>query len=129
MLPLSLSDVYTITAWWPAAPESAGWNTHVVYDVIANGEVLTSTVMDQSTGGDEWHLVGVVPLAPGQGAHVRVRCDGAAPCIADALHVRSRARYNDGSEALIVFLQPMDGIILARIPPHSVYLPIVLKHP
>lgn len=129
MLPLSLSDVYTITAWWPAAPESAGWNDHVVYQVVSNQQVVTSTVLDQSTGGDEWHLVAVVSLAPGQGAQVRVRCDGTAPCIADALHVRSRARYNDGSEVSIVLLQPMDGIILARIAPYSVYLPIALKSP
>ncbi len=128
-LPLSWSDVYTITAWWPAAPQSAGWNTHAVYDVIADGQMLTTTVLNQSTGGDEWHLVGVVPLAPRQGAYVRLRCDGAAPCIADALHVRSQSRYNNGSEASLVLLQPMDGIILARVVPHRLHLPLILKHP
>ena len=36
--------------------------------------------------------------------------------IADALHVYSAARYNDGSEASTVTLAPMDGIVLARDP-------------
>jgi hypothetical protein len=34
--------------------------------------------------------------------------------IADALHVTSTARYNDGSPATVITLEPMDGIILQR---------------
>ena len=41
-------------------------------------------------------------------------CTGSAPCIADALLLRSKARYNDGSTAAQVTLQPMDGIVLRR---------------
>jgi len=33
-------------------------------------------------------------------------------CVADALHVRSQSRYNNGQPVSTVRLQPMDGIIL-----------------
>ena len=34
--------------------------------------------------------------------------------MADALHIRSASRYNDGSLVSVVALQPMDGIVLER---------------
>ena len=107
------ADVYTITAWWPAPPASNAWNANVTYEVVSDRNVVASATFDQRSGGDQWHLVGQVPLSPG--AHVELRCDGSAPCIADALHVRSRKRYNDGSPAEVVTLQAMDGIILKRV--------------
>ncbi|GAB4458832.1 MAG: hypothetical protein Kow00120_27220 [Anaerolineae bacterium] len=110
-------DTYTIDAWWPAAPASGTWSANVVYEVVAGGQVVASATLDQRTGGDEWHLVAQVRLAPGDGAYVRLICQGGAPCIADALHVRSAARYNDGAPAAVVTLQPMDGIILERSEP------------
>ena len=45
---------------------------------------------------------------------VRVRNEGTGAAISDALHVRSAARYNDGSPAASVMLEPMDGIVLQR---------------
>lgn len=54
-----------------------------------------------------------------------------APCVADALHIRSAKRYNNGAPAERVTLQPLDGIILQRTqaPAHRfVYLPLVLKN-
>jgi hypothetical protein len=106
------SDTYTITAWWPAAPSGHAWNAGATYEVISDGKIVASATFDQRSGGDEWHLVGQVSLHPG--ASVRLRCDESAPCLADALHVRSQRRYNDGSPAETVTLQPMDGIILKR---------------
>lgn len=73
--------------------------------------MVASATLDQRSGGDEWHLIGEAGLEPD--AFVRMTCDG-APCIADALHVRSKGRYNDGLPVSQVTLQPMDGIILAR---------------
>ena len=70
-----------------------------------------------------------MPLSPEDGAYVRLRCQGSAPCIADALHLRSRARYNDGSPAAQVTLQPLDGIVLRRSGEFAAYLPVVVKHP
>jgi len=90
--------VYTITAWWPAAPEASTWNQNAIYEVIANGQVVASATLSQTTGGDEWHLIAAVSFSPSTNAYVRLRCQG-APCIADALYLRSRARYNDGSLA------------------------------
>jgi hypothetical protein len=54
----------------------------------------------------------------------RVRIEGAGAAIAYALHVRSSARYSDGSPAASVTLEPMDGIVLqknrARTPPATI---------
>jgi hypothetical protein len=125
-LPVSMTDVYTITAWWPAAPEASTWNQNAVYEVVANGQVVASATLNQTTGGDEWHLIGAVSLSPSSNAYVRLRCQG-APCIADALYLRSQARYNDGSLAPTVTLQPLDGIVLQREGHYRIYLPIVRR--
>ncbi len=126
-LPILATDIYTVTAWWPAAPEASGWSPSARYEVVAGGQVVATAVLDQRTGGDEWHLVAAVLLAPEDGAYVRLTCGSSAPCIADALHLRSRARYNDGSPAAVVTLQPLDGIVLRRSGEFAVYLPLVSK--
>lgn len=125
-LPVDATDTYTITAWWPAAPAATGWSDQATHDVVAGGSVVASATFDQRTGGDEWHAIGVVRLGRTDAAHVRLRCPGGAPCIADALHVRSSARYNDGSPATVVVLQPMDGIVLRRGGGRTVYFPMAL---
>jgi hypothetical protein len=125
-LPISTTDVYTITAWWPAAPEASTWNQNAIYQVVANGQVVVSTTLNQTTGGDEWHLIGAVSLSPSDNAYVRLTCQG-APCVADALYLRSRARYNDGSPAQTVTLQSLDGIVLQCEGRNRVYLPLILK--
>jgi hypothetical protein len=125
-LPISATDVYTLTAWWPAAPEASTWNQNVVYEAVAKGQVVMSATVSQKAGGDEWHLIGAVTLSPADNAYVRVKCTG-APCVADALYLRSRARYNDGSLATTVTLQPLDGIVLQRAWSNRVYLPILRK--
>jgi hypothetical protein len=55
-----------------------------------------------------------VRLHAGQKAEIRVRPLDGRPCVADALHVTSHSRYNDGKPADRVQLAPMDGIILRR---------------
>jgi hypothetical protein len=57
---------------------------------------------------------------------------GPAPCVADALHIQSEERYNDGAVVEKVTLQPMDGIILQRQKevgprsyPYLLYLPAI----
>lgn len=125
-LPISATDVYTLTAWWPAAPEASTWNQNAVYEVVAKGQVAVSATLNQKTGGDEWHQIAVVSLSPSDNAYVRVKCAG-APCVADALYLRSRTRYNDGSLATTVTLQPLDGIVLQRAWGNRVYLPVLRK--
>lgn len=124
-LPITASDSYTITAWWPAAPTANEWNTNVTYEVVANGQVRTAATFNQRTGGDEWHQIAVVPLSPGDNPYVRMTCQGSDPCIADALHIRSQARYNNGAPAETVVLQSMDGIVLARR--CDVFLPVMIR--
>lgn len=128
-LPISASDTYTITAWWPAAPAASGWNAAALYEVVADGIVVASTTSDQRSGGDQWRQIAAVPLAAGDNAYVRLTCSG-APCVADALHIRSAGRYNDGSLAASVTLAPMDGIVLARVPavPPDIYLPLIVAN-
>ncbi len=124
-LPLAAADVYTITAWWPAAPTTAAWMQPARYEVVSGGQVVVSTTLDQSQAGDEWHFVAAVALDPAGDPYLRVVCAG--PCVADALHLRSAARYNDGSPATEVTLAPLDGIILRRVAAAKVYLPLVLR--
>ena len=129
-LPIEAADTYTLSAWWPAAPEASGWNQNVTYEVIAGDQVLASITLDQRTGGDQWHPLASVPLSPGDGAYVRMSCQGEAPCIADALYLQSQARYNDGSPAEQITLQPMDGLVLsgAPVPPlpeYRRYMPLI----
>ena len=113
-LALRADDTYTIDAWWPAAPAASGWSKQVVFEVVAGGRVVATATVDQSAGGDQWHTVAVVPLSMQDAPLVRVRNAGTGAAIADALHIRSASRYNDGSSAASVTLEPMDGIVLAR---------------
>ncbi len=126
-LPITASDTYTIAVWWPAAPESSGWSAAATYQVIAGGDVAAEATLDQREGGDQWHHIAAVPLDPADEPYVRLTCEGSHPCIADALHLRSRARYNDGSVAERVKLQPMDGIVLRRERTYDVLLPMIVK--
>ncbi|MCX7607800.1 MAG: carbohydrate binding domain-containing protein, partial [Anaerolineales bacterium] len=112
-LPIRYTDTYTITVWWPAAPVAKGWNSQVRYEVVQGEKVLASAILDQSKRGDEWHFLAAVPLVPAQKPYVRLVCSG-APCVADALHLRSAARYNNGQPVTEVTLAPLDGIILKR---------------
>ena len=112
------ADTFTISAWWPAA--AATLSDSVVYEVVAGGHVVTTKSLSQASGGDEWHLLAEVALAPCDSAFVRVHTEDGKICIADALHVWSASRYNDGSPTTTVTLAPMDGIILAReLPPDT----------
>ncbi|HKZ80691.1 MAG TPA: carbohydrate binding domain-containing protein [Pyrinomonadaceae bacterium] len=126
-LEIQAADTYTITAWWPAAPQANTWNQNVTYEVVVGEQVVASETFDQRSGGDEWHFVAEVPLSPDKINVVRMHCQGEAPCLADALHLRSQARYNDGSSVVKVTLQPLDGIVLARLKGPDVYLPLILK--
>ncbi len=127
-LPIAASDTYTVSAWWAAAPESSGWSAAATYQVIAGGDVAAEATLDQREGGDQWHVIAVVPLDPADEPYVRLVCDPqAGACIADALHLRSQARYNDGSVAERIALQPMDGIVLRREWAYDVFLPLIVR--
>jgi len=76
--------------------------------------VLSTTTLDQSLAGDQWHRVASVALRAADHPVVRVHNDGAGTLNADALLVQSTARYNDGSAATSVELDAMDAIVLRR---------------
>jgi hypothetical protein len=125
-LPISATDTYIVSAWWPAAPEATTWNPNAQYEIVAGGNVVISKTLNQTAGGGEWHLIGTVQLAPQDNTFVRLVCQG-VPCIVDALYLRTQSRYNDGTPAETVTLQPLDGIVLRQENPPKVYLPIVLR--
>lgn len=125
-LPITSLDVYTVTAWWPAAPQASIWNQKARYEVVMHEQVVVSATLDQRVDGDQWHLVGKALLSPEHHPYVRIVCTG-APCVADALHVQSAERYNNSALAERVTLQPLDGIILQRVQSYSTYLPLILK--
>ena len=107
---------YTIQAWWAAAPGAKQWTKQAVYELVADGKVVASKTLDQSQGGDQWHtIVARLKLDPGSKPLVRVKTADGGILVADALHVFSAERYNDGEEVRQVTLEPMDGIVLRRI--------------
>jgi hypothetical protein len=82
----------------------------------AYGFQASRATLDQSTGGDQWHQIAALSLSAKDSPVVRVHNEGTGPAVADALHVRSRTRYSDGSPTPVVALEPMDGIVLAPTP-------------
>lgn len=106
---------YTIQAWWAAAPDAKDWTHQAVYEVVADGKVVASKTLDQTRSGDEWHTIAEgLRLTPERHPAVRIRNGGGGTLVADALHVFSAERYNDGAATKEVTLEPMDGIILRR---------------
>ena len=116
-LGIEADDTYSVDVWWPAAPESTGWTTQAVFELLSGTTVVATATLDQTQGGDEWHRIADVPLTAADGATVRVTALDDAPAIADAVYVQSAARYNDGSPAASVTLEPMDAIVLAKDAP------------
>jgi hypothetical protein len=108
------ANLFSIDAWWPAAPAAKDWSRTARYDVYVNGKRVASQRLDQTGGGDRWHRVARLLLPAGKHTVVRLVCAGSHPCAADALYLRSKARYNDGSIAKSVELAPMDAIVLRR---------------
>ena len=115
-LPIAADDTYTISAWWPAAPQASNWTSQATYEVVAGGTVLAATNLDQSAQGDQWHDIGTLQLLATNPAYVRLTASSGI-CVADALHLRSASLFNNGQPASSVHLQPMDGIILQRDQP------------
>ncbi len=115
-LPIAADDTYTISAWWPAAPQATNWTSQATYEVVAGGTALATTNLDQSALGDQWHDIATVQLQATNPAYIRLTSSSGV-CVADALHVRSASHFNNGQPAATVGLQPMDGIILARDQP------------
>ncbi|HEY4977183.1 MAG TPA: hypothetical protein VII05_07540, partial [Gaiellaceae bacterium] len=108
------ANLYSIDAWWPAAPAAKGWSSAARYEVLVNGKKVASRTLDESKSGDRWHRVARIQLPAGTRTTVRLVCAGGHPCAADALYLRSKARYNDGSVAKSIVLAPMDAIVLRR---------------
>ena len=61
------------------------------------------------------HHRGRLTLDPQDKPCVRLKNGGGGVLVADALHVFSAERYNDGQAVRQVSLEPMDGIILRRL--------------
>jgi hypothetical protein len=111
---------YTIQAWWAAAPQAKDWTKQAVYEIVAGQKVLASATLDQSQAGDQWHTIAAdVTLSPQDKPCVRLTSSGGGALVADALHVFSAERYNDGTPVRQVTLEPMDGIMLRRGEPGS----------
>ena len=107
-------DTYTIQAWWPGGPDATGFTTKAVYEIVSGGAVVATQTLDQTATGNEWHTIAEMPLTSGSPALVRLRNEGQGAAIADALHVYSKSRLNDGSAAGKLEIAPMDGIVLRR---------------
>lgn len=120
-LGIPADGAYNISAWWPAFPNaSAEWSNAVEFVLVrgsaASGPELNRTVRSQQQDGDMFNLLFQdMPLAAADNVHLQLRCPGPAACVADAVYVASTARFNDGSEASTVTLDPFDGVLLERV--------------
>lgn len=113
-IPISETDSYTVAVWWPNAPESVTWTNRAVFDLSIDGRIAASRNMDQSKGGDEWHELFRANIPANARVELLLRNGGTGAAIADAVWLRSAARYNDGSAAPVVTLAPFDSIILRK---------------
>ncbi|MGN6386821.1 MAG: golvesin C-terminal-like domain-containing protein, partial [Verrucomicrobiota bacterium] len=111
-LPIEDDDEYVLSAWWPAAPDAGTWSTNVLYEILSGGVVIVRTNFNQRVDGDQWHDLPPVRLNSTNDCYVRVSSD-AGGFVADAIQLKSAARYNDGEPVSEVKLQGMDAIILA----------------
>jgi hypothetical protein len=116
-LNLTEDGEYTIQTWWPAAPGSNGWSKQVVYEVLIGGTTLATVILDQSMQGDQWHTIAKLQLKVSDQPFVRVHSAGIGAFVADAIHVFSTARLNDGATADEILINPMDGVLLKRLQP------------
>jgi len=105
---------YTIEAWWAAAPEQSQWTRQAVYEIVAGGQVVATSTLDQTLAGDQWRPVGTVYLRASDKPVLRMRNAAPGALVADGVYVWSEARLNDGTPAPEVTLAPMDGILLRR---------------
>ena len=110
-LSIPADDTYTISTWWPAAPQASNWTSQATFQVVSAGAVVAATNLDETTAGDQWHTIAAVALSATNPVYVRLTSSQGI-CLADALHVYSASRYNNGQPAATVRLQPMDGILL-----------------
>ena len=85
-LAIPADDTYTIAAWWPAAPSATNWTTQAQFQIISAGTVIASTNLNETTTGDQWHLLATVPLSATNSTHVRLTSPQGI-CLANALHI------------------------------------------
>eukprot|EP00051_Salpingoeca_urceolata_P028207 m.485641 g.485641 ORF g.485641 m.485641 type:complete len:901 (+) comp23895_c0_seq1:278-2980(+) len=109
------SDQYNVSVWWPASPAASGWCTHARFAVLQNSTEIHTATLDQSTngpGGDQWALA-AQGVSLSAGATATLTCPASCTCIADALLISSRRRFNDGSDLNgSVTLDANDAILL-----------------
>jgi hypothetical protein len=115
-LNLPADGQYTIQVWLPAAPPASTWTKQAVYEVWANGSIVSTFTLDQSqaSGGDQWYTIASnLNLTAASAPYVQLSNGGTGPLIADAVYVSSStALYNDGSAAPQVTLAPFDSVLL-----------------
>ena len=114
-LPIDVKGIYSISAWWPNATYAAQeWSAAVKMTVHQHGKSIIEATLDQRTGGDQFTpFAHNLELQPGD--FVELECpDGSRTCIADAIMLESEERFNDGSIANRVAIDPFDGIVLAK---------------
>eukprot|EP00937_MAST-01D_sp_MAST-1D-sp2_P001252 g1252.t1 len=107
------AGAYTVSAWWPGATWAAAqWSAAARFSIVRGAAIVAAATLDQRSRGDQFNAFAVgVHLEPGD--VVRLECpSGPGACIADALLLESEARFNDGSDARKITLEPFDAIVL-----------------
>lgn len=105
---------YTFKVWLPDSANRTKRTKAAVYEIVNKGKVIASAKLDQTKSPDSWQTVATVKVKAGDKPQLRLRNEGSGILYADAVYIESKARYNDGSPAREVTLEPYDGIILKR---------------
>jgi len=115
--PLNIAEdgKYTIQVWWADSPDASRWCSRAVYEVVSSGRVIASAALDERTGGDQWHTISTVWLSATGDSAIRVRSEGEGALVADALHIFSSERLNDGIPVRTLTIPAKDGILLRRL--------------
>jgi len=107
--------VYQFSAWWPAAPYRADWTGAAVFDLLSDGVVVASKMVDQRIGGDQWEPLFEVPVTAGRRYRLQMQNRGEGILSADAVRVSSSARLQDGSPvATSITIPAFDSILLRK---------------
>eukprot|EP00035_Acanthoeca_spectabilis_P013192 m.240679 g.240679 ORF g.240679 m.240679 type:complete len:490 (+) comp15826_c0_seq8:2929-4398(+) len=115
-LQIPQSDLYNISLWWPAASSlQPQWSPTMNVHFSCPGASRNTTSVNLQVRGDEWELV-ATDVQLSSGCVLLLECVDTGLCIADAVLIESKSRYNDNAQVVqSVDVTSMDSIVLSRI--------------
>ncbi len=112
-LEVPFEDLFSLEGSFPAPAAGKDTAERIYCDLFVNGEQAGAEEIELAPGkASLYRLFGDISLKPGDHAEVRFSADGLFA--ADFIYLASKKRFNDGSSASEVTLEPGDGILLRK---------------